>query len=575
MKKIELSVKKLLEIDGEQKYQTINLFDVLDDSQRTETIVIADDVVLKNGKKQPLPKFYNITLTSGTLDCGDFVLSKESILPDGVDVLICKHSIQGLGDLIDILPQGIKKVYVRNKIFNDLSDENKHNAAKDFVKKYPDVIVYDERGQTLDKKLEVLAEIEKQKLEKTSAKTETVIKKETIAVKTDEYISSDDFIEMVRTGNLIVGLDDECLERYFKMARSSKSSLNLQTNEMQLEDGRTVKCVKKECLNKIVEYIQQNMEEQKAKQVTKKTNKSKIKEEQRKEKKLKTEVKKIFIGAKEVKETEIKKYISKSLLGEIKKNCGSDKEKLIEELNKIKRINVKPTDTDGKRVYCIENEMLVTLKGIDFKSVRCLCQSIEGNDAVRIVWAIEGETLICLKVFSDHGRDDLEYRKYIRDVTKQKINIPTPNNCMTIEDAIKSIKNDDPSGPGGPDDTDDEEQKNKKTNQGSTAAKKTAEEPSGPTNVLKAQKYEKIDFTDIFEVGYALKSTMYFLENKEIQHLSELLKNKDMSIEEKQAALKKLESIYSKMEELKKLFLEIRETNRKLQLIKTALEKGK
>ena len=48
-----------------------------------------------------------------------------------------------------------------------------------------------------------------------------------------------------------------------------------------------------------------------------------------------------------------------------------------------------------------------------------------------------------------------------------------------------------------------------------------------------------------------------------------------MSIEEKQAALKDLDSIYSKMEELKKLFLEIRETNRKLQLIKTALEKGK
>jgi len=33
MKKIELSVKKLLEIDGEQKYQTINLFDVLDELQ--------------------------------------------------------------------------------------------------------------------------------------------------------------------------------------------------------------------------------------------------------------------------------------------------------------------------------------------------------------------------------------------------------------------------------------------------------------------------------------------------------------------------------------------------------------
>lgn len=307
MKKNELFVKTLKEVDGQQEYQTINLFDVLDNTEQTEPVTIVEDVILKKGKKQPLPKFNNIVLDSKSLDCGNYILSKDSVLPNGITELFCLYSINGLIDLIGILPPSLKKVHVRNNIFNQLKDSEKRKAAEEFIEKYPNVTVVDERNIELKDRLKNLEEVEKaaQESQLAKTKTKTNVSQKPTEVKTDNDMSADDFVKIVQDNNLIIGQDSDTLKRLFKIVRSQKSGLKIESYYRQREDGAIVVCVAKNKLSEIVECIQQKSAEQTKPKQSNKTVQSQEKHEEPTTVQQKTEPKKIFINGKEIKETKI------------------------------------------------------------------------------------------------------------------------------------------------------------------------------------------------------------------------------------------------------------------------------
>lgn len=99
------------------KNEKINISDL--SSVDFDKVVINEDVFLPNGKGQPLPDFSNVYI-NGSFDCSSFSITKDSVLPRGINVLKCFYSLNDLSILNGILPDSVKKVYVRNAIINSI-----------------------------------------------------------------------------------------------------------------------------------------------------------------------------------------------------------------------------------------------------------------------------------------------------------------------------------------------------------------------------------------------------------------------------------------------------------------------
>lgn len=258
------------------------------------------------------------------------------------------------------------------------------------------------------------------------------------------------------------------------------------------------------------------------------------------------------------------------MLSSIYKVCGNDKKKLIKILEDIKRINIKPTDTNGKHVYCIEDGKITVIPTIDFKSVHCLCQSIKGNDALRIVWGMQDNRLKALEVFPDHIKTNAAYVNYIRSVDGANIT----DDCMTVEKAIKIIEDDGPGGPGGG--LSETEEKNKRSAKTDVTESDEQSEAPSTKNVSKDEpslsQTKQINWKDLNSVSYNLEQQIESLK-KEEHFYSAMLFIGNQSIKEKQDVLRRLNTILNKTKKCEEILSKIQRIKGTIQAIKQNFEK--
>lgn len=487
MARDKLKITILQEKEGVYENVDIDLFDFLENSSKSEPILVVSDIHLPKGKKRPLPNFSKVYSDAKIFDSGDWRITPDSVLPNGISELICLHSISSIGDLIGVLPHSTEIVRVRNNIFNNIGKKEDVSIAKSFIELYPDVVVYDERGNTL-------AQITSEKLDLKNEKTSVAPKQDTaeiirLPVKTPEWICAEDFVKYVTENNILTQLSKEELKRYFQQARSAKARLNLESCQMWLADDVQVSCVKAKDIDKIVQYIQK---QEAAKAAPKKTEeKTPVKKTAKTTVNAKTSTQETprtcCLKEKTVEKTEIKKYFTKKVKKQIPKNA------MLDVLKTIKKVNINPGATKGENVFYIDdNGDMCSLPTLEFKTAKCLCQALPNNNAARIVWALKGDIMVAINFFKNHGGDKEAnvYKQYIRNITDK--DVPNIDECISVEDLIKEMYD----GGDGPDTdgADDALKTSKKEH------KKVAETKSENVFVLKKEETAKKETTDVAPV---------------------------------------------------------------------------
>lgn len=487
MARDKLKITILQEKEGVYENVDIDLFDFLENSSKSEPILVVSDIHLPKGKKRPLPNFSKVYSDAKIFDSGDWRITPDSVLPNGISELICLHSISSIGDLIGVLPHSTEIVRVRNNIFNNIGKKEDVSIAKSFIELYPDVVVYDERGNTL-------AQITSEKLDLKNKKTSVAPKQDTaeiirLPVKTPEWICAEDFVKYVTENNILTQLSKEELKRYFQQARSAKARLNLESCQMWLADDVQVSCVKAKDIDKIVQYIQKQEAAKAAPKKTeektpvKKTAKTTVNTETSTQETPRT----CCLKEKTVEKTEIKKYFTKKVKKQIPKNA------MLDVLKTIKKVNINPGATKGENVFYIDdNGDMCSLPTLEFKTAKCLCQALPNNNAARIVWALKGDIMVAINFFKNHGGDKEAnvYKQYIRNITDK--DVPNIDECISVEDLIKEMYD----GGDGPDTdgADDALKTSKKEH------KKVAETKSENVFVLKKEETAKKETTDVAPV---------------------------------------------------------------------------
>lgn len=150
--KLNVTIERKTDQDNIYEKVDVDLFEYLQNSQNSESILVVSDIRLPKAKKRSVPNFSNVVMSSKIFDAGDWCINTDSVLPSGMSELICLHPISSIGDLIGVLPASVQIVRVRNSVLNNVGKKEDISIAKSFVEFYPDVIVYDERGQTLFQK---------------------------------------------------------------------------------------------------------------------------------------------------------------------------------------------------------------------------------------------------------------------------------------------------------------------------------------------------------------------------------------------------------------------------------------
>ena len=381
-------------------------------------------------KNRPWPDFSNVCI-AGALDCQDFTIDANTVLPICFDKLICRHSINDLGVLIGLLPADFMTapeptIVVRSAILNNVK-ANKDGAlstARRFMEKYPNVVVTDEKKLVLS---EIVAEHDRAKSEPViTASTQISVgkkpakKNSATTIKDDNWLSTEEMVERCKEASqLIAGLSVDQTARYIKMARSVKAGLGLTTTQCaRLSDGATITCVHISEVQRVVDYIERAVSEA----AVSAANKSEAVKVQKKPVPSASKVvprrPKYYIGDKEVKPAKIKKYISKNVFSEIASACSKNTSLLLTILNDINVINIAPTDTNGRKVYYIQDNKVETATSMEFKNVNCFAQGFETRQSrQRLVWGISGDCFVCEKFFSDHDSRDKAYQKYIRNLS--------------------------------------------------------------------------------------------------------------------------------------------------------------
>lgn len=474
--------------DGALENVNIDLFEHLQGSQNQDSIFVVSDIRLPKGKKRPLPNFSTVFMDSGIFDTGDWCIGPESVLPIGASELICLHSISSIGDLMNLLPESIQIVRVRNSIFNNIGKKEDVSIAKSFIELYPDVVVYDERGQTLTQKVlektQTISILEKQPVSEINSDSPKV------ALKTSDWVSADEFIAYVKAKKIFIDVSDTDLKRYFQQARSKKSGLNIESQIMLRTDNQRVACIKKSDVDTVVGYIKQ-LQQQKADKDKKKVPAKKKQDETTNVQEESSEtisVSPVYcLDGKEVAKTKIKKYFTKKVKKQIPKNA------MLDVLKTIKKVNINPGATKGENVFYIDdNGDMCSLPTLEFKTAKCLCQALPNNNAARIVWALKGDIMVAINFFKNHGGDKEGnvYKQYIRNITDK--DVPNIDECISVEDLIKEMYD----GGDGPDTdgADDALKTSKKEH------KKAAETKSENVLVPKKEETAKKETTDVAPV---------------------------------------------------------------------------
>lgn len=233
--KLNVTIERKTDQDNIYEKVDVDLFEYLQNSQNSESILVVSDIRLPKAKKRSVPNFSNVVMSSKIFDAGDWCINTDSVLPSGMSELICLHSISSIGDLIGVLPASVQIVRVRNSVLNNVGKKEDISIAKSFAEFYPDVIVYDERGQTLFQKITEKTQTTGAIQKNIAVESDCEMSK--VAIKMADWISADDFVAYVKSENLLVGLSDSDLKRYFQLARSTNADLKIESQSMLRADN--------------------------------------------------------------------------------------------------------------------------------------------------------------------------------------------------------------------------------------------------------------------------------------------------------------------------------------------------
>lgn len=409
-------------------------------------LVILESVDMGKAKNRVFPDFTNVIIEGGSLNCNDFKINSETVLPYGFDVLVCDHAINDLGNLIGVLPSSVSTVVTRQAVLNAVKNKKSDalQKAQEFMVTYPDVNVTDGKQCLSDIMVQIYTESQ---ATKTLPETPTV--KPTpvsVALKTEEWLSVE---ELVTECRLLMpelsDVSDDVLARYVKMARSSKAGLRLNVRELvRPEDGAKINCVHRDCINVVAEFIVEKLAQQQERNAN---AAKKATPEKPVEKKTLVPVvdtpkpKQLNIDGKVVVETKIKKYIPNRLWNQIRGAAGNNKSVLLAILNDIECINIIPKQTKGKKVYYIKDGKLHSSSTVDFKNSRCLAQAFSGqNDKTRIIWGMSGDVFVCVNFYPEHDSNAAAcaYRKFIREYRLDLSDVDW-DKCLLVSDLIADM----------------------------------------------------------------------------------------------------------------------------------------
>ena len=361
-------------------------------------LCIDGDVVMGEGKKQPLPDMSNVVI-HGAFDCSKWTITSGTVLPSGITELKCAHSINGLEVLMDILKPTVQRVVVRPAILNNIKNDKDGalEIARKFVKKYPDVIVTDGKKLFLS---ELLEEIDKEKSNVIVEKADVTPKQEqeTIGPKTPDWVDYTELEEICIDRLSLKGkLNRDVLKRWVRMALADKSK-----SDKIRGDGVVVKCVHRDNEKAVLDFVRAKYEEKsqtsaKTEKAAEKSDKKTV--ERSAEKTITANApQKVFVNDKELSEIVIEKYIPESVLDNLALN---DQITLLREVDKV---NIQPFEIKKQQVHYIENGTVIRLPNLEFKNARVLSQKIQPRDNRRIVWYMEGNKFYAVYYFAKHDK---------------------------------------------------------------------------------------------------------------------------------------------------------------------------
>ena len=400
-------------------------------------LFIKSDVVVENGKKKTLPDFSNVIIL-GAFDCSSYVITPESVLPEGISVLKCLHSINNLDDLLNKLPTSVQKVIVRHSLLNDVKRNKSQelDAAKRFIASYPKVEVISDKNVSL---LDVIKETEKDKtvVVERNNKAKNSADEIVVEFKTADWLSNDEVVQFYKnSADKSTKFTDEDIERAVRVSKGRKSHLNLEKRELIRADGAIVSCVRCDDMPKIIEFIQNYLvcDTVKAKKALVTGSKQKTEQVAKQD----AAPKYYFVGDKEVQETTIKKYIKNSVWKAISNHCKNDLDKKLAFLQAIESINVRPVDTAGKKVCFIEDNSLKISPTVTFKNAQWLSQGFGTlDDRARIIWCMNEHGFIATEYFEEHEKkQSVAYKQAIRD---KEINRFTLYDTVAVSDLIQEL----------------------------------------------------------------------------------------------------------------------------------------
>ena len=452
-KKTELYSASIVENEVLKEIQ-VDIFDLpYDKFNDAAPLIINGDVSLGRLKGRELPNMRNVVIM-GALDLGEFKITPDTILPDQVSEIICEHSVNSLDDLPKNLPSKLKQIRIRHALFNNIKKDKDGAlaAARRFVAQHKRIRVTDGSAYLRD----LLKDIEREIAQKQSVQPEKSAPIKPAVVlgdKTEEYYSTDELVTVCRgTVPEFANLTDAELARYIKQARSSRANLKIEPVELKRADGVKIVCVHSDYVDTIIGFILAQIDANKER-TTKKTKEHKLKT------KLIAPVQRPVVEAERLYQldgrkfhtAEIKKYIPKREWNEIKSDRNGNKKELLEILREINVINVNPTDTDGSKVYYIEDGQIKASRVLELKNSRCLAQGFGNlNSRQRIVWGISGNVFVCVDFFVEHEHALHKYKNVIRnmDLDLSRINLAEYYSVSDLIDELSDGR-DGPSGPDG------------------------------------------------------------------------------------------------------------------------------
>lgn len=416
-----LSVLATLGKDQDSVQGWYDIFDLPYDKLSADNrLVINQDVCLGNAKNAFFPCMRYVDI-QGTLNCGKYQITPDTVLPGKFTALDCSYAIQDLGVLVGKLPPECGIITIRHALFNNIKAD-KDGAlyiARQFMNLYPNVIVTDGKTTLKDWVAEIntavpVAQVTTPKSAKTIDLPE---------VKTEQWYSAEEVADFCRNASpLIAQLPDKDLDRLIQQARSTRVNLKLRVAEkLRQTDGVKIICVHRDDVPHVADYVAQSISAVKSVACPQSQPKQKKTMPATQPVQVSTKKKGFEIGSRSgIRRVKIDKYFSRSAWKKVQQLCGTDKQAMLRVLNAINSINIIPGKTEGNAVYYVDADgKLQKESSVEFKSQDCLAQSLGSlNNGPRIVWAVSGteKCFVAEDVFSSHarGKQQIEYKECIR-----------------------------------------------------------------------------------------------------------------------------------------------------------------